>query len=59
VGRAREVPTKPVRTFGAIEDQNEKVVGSIPTGGSDSLYEPGSSLTEWLGFLLYRVSVAA
>src|SRR5215208_25652 len=45
-GRGRTTPTT-------------EVVGSIPTGGSTELYEPGSSLTERLELLLYAASVDA
>jgi hypothetical protein len=34
-------------------------VGSSPTRPTRPLYEPGSSLTEWLGLLLYVAPVVA
>ena len=33
---------------------NQRVVGSSPTWRTTDVNEPGSSLTEWLGFLLHR-----
>ena len=49
----------PLAQLAELRTFNPLVVGSSPTGPTKPVYEPGSSLTEWLGFLLYVASAHA
>jgi hypothetical protein len=59
VGRSPGTRRAPVAQRIEHLTTDQKVGGSNPSGRALCLYEPGSSLTEWLGLLLYVAPVVA